>query len=69
MSALSDIERNENQIDYLIERLDQTKNRLEYLVENMQLAFDILEVEYSRRRYETAMEILEDALASWEAVD
>jgi aspartyl/asparaginyl-tRNA synthetase len=69
MSALSEIERAENQIEHLIERLDKTKRQMEFLLENAQLAFDIMEVEFSRYRYEKAAEILEDALASWEAVD
>jgi len=69
MSALSELERSEKQIDYLIERLDKTKRQMEYVLDNMQLAFDILEVEFTRRRYEKAAEILEDALASWESVD
>jgi len=69
MSALSELERSENQIEYLIERLDKTKRQIEFLLDNMQLAFDIMEVEFSRYRYEKAAEILEDALASWEAVN
>jgi len=69
MSALSELERSEKQIDYLIERLDKTKRQMEFILDNMQLAFDILEVEFTRRRYEKAAEILEDALASWESVD
>jgi len=59
----------ENNIDFLCGRLDKANSQRDYLLARMQLAFDIMEAGFSQRRFETAAEILEEALNAYETID